>query len=172
MPRIRKSDAQHARDGTRRADRQAPRVVRPDEALKVLPKPPAGLPKSALPHWREIGGLLVARRVLTVGDLFLLASLASTLAMEAKAAAEVERDGLTVEGATGGRKKHPAVAVIETARRDAMLMFKALGLTPTTRDQTQAAPGGGGKRKAASPPWAADDDDPEDEAVGRKYFAD
>jgi P27 family predicted phage terminase small subunit len=63
-----------------------------------------------------------------------------TLASETEAREMLQREGLTVPTADGGRKPHPAVRVAETARAQAARLLDAFGLTPQGRQSIDVAP--------------------------------
>ena len=86
----------------------------------------------------------------------MLELLANTLAAEAKARAVLYRDGLTTAAGSGGTKKHPAAAVAETARSQALAMMREFGLTPRARQSVDRAPASGVNpfsRDGQASPW-------------------
>jgi P27 family predicted phage terminase small subunit len=53
--------------------------------------------------------------------------------LERQASDTLQREGFMVSTAAGGHKPHPALRVLEGARRDAARMREAFGLTPRAR---------------------------------------
>ena len=138
MPAQRKNTALKRIQGTARADR-APRVDY-SARLTEAPPAPAGMAVTAVRHWDHVAAAAVGIGTLTAADLPMLELLANTLAAEADARAALDRDGLTTEAGSGGRKKHPAAAVAETARGQAVALFREFGLSPRSRQGVDQAP--------------------------------
>ena len=155
MPAQRKPAAVKRLQGTARADR-APRVDY-STRLTETPPAPASLRPAAIPHWNRVAAAAVGIGTLTAADVPLLELLANTLAAEAGARAALDRDGLTTEAGSGGRKKHPAAAIAETARGQALAMFREFGLSPRSRQGVDRAPGVAHNpfsRDGGPSPWA------------------
>ena len=139
MPAPRKTTTLKRLQGTARADR-APKLDY-SARLDQPPPAPASLRPDAVPHWKRIAAAAVGIGTLTAADLPMLELLANTLAAEADARAALDRDGLTTEAGSGGRKKHPAAAIAETARGQALALFREFGLSPKSRQGVEPAPG-------------------------------
>lgn len=77
---------------------------------------------------------------LTQADLRAFELLAVTLAAEAEAREVIQREGLTVLTADGGRKPHPAVRIAETARAQAARLLSGFGLCPKGRQSLDPPP--------------------------------
>jgi P27 family predicted phage terminase small subunit len=138
MPAERKSAARKRLQGTARADRQP----HADYAsrLRELPPAPRSLPPDARRIWRNLAAITVGLGVLTAADLPLLELLVVTIGAEAHARATLKADGLTIGAGSGGRKKHPAAAIAETARSQALTMMREFGLSPKARQSVDTAP--------------------------------
>ena len=138
----RKSTAQHRLEGTYRASRHGLRAVnagarpaREDEALA----PPEGLRPSALELWRRFVTAYPSR---FAGDLPALVALeafvrASDRHHQAREA--IDRDGILLKGARGGRRPHPALRVEHVAASDMLRALQSLKLgreepTPVAED--------------------------------------
>ena len=155
MPAPRKTTALKRLQGTARADR----VPKVDYARRLdqPPPAPATLAAAAVLHWNRIAAATVGLGVLTEADLSLLELLSNTLAAEAEARTALTRDGLTTAAGSGGTKKHPAAAVAETARSQALAMMREFGLTPRARQSVDRAPASGVNpfsRDGEASPWA------------------
>ena len=155
MPAQRKPAAVKRLQGTARADR-APRV---DYAARLTAPPPAPatMRPDAIPHWQRVAAAAVGIGTLTAADLPMLELLVNTLAAEADARAALDRDGLTTAAGSGGTKKHPAAAIAETARGQAVALFREFGLSPRSRQGVDQAPSGGVNafaRDGVPSPWA------------------
>jgi len=154
MPAHRKSRAAKLLTSTDRPDRRtrAPESGR----LNVAPEPPATLSAGAAAEWRELAPAAVWLGTLAGTDLRAFALLTETLATEAAARAELAIGGMTVAmaGDGGGRKSHPAVRIMETARTQATRLLAEFGLTPRGRAGVDTAPMGSPAR--ATPPTGPD----------------
>src|SRR5918997_6578414 len=121
----------------------APRDARdPTARLDEAPEPPAHLSARAAAEWRRLAPVAAELGSLTEADLRGFELLAETLATEAEARAAVEREGHAVPTAGGGRKPHPAVRVMETARAQAARLLAEFGLTPKGRRGLDPPPRG------------------------------
>jgi P27 family predicted phage terminase small subunit len=110
------------------------------ERLVAAPPPPAVLTRPSAAEWRLLAAELVARGTLTSGDLRALQLLAETLAMESALRETLQREGVTVRGADGVTKSHPALRGLESARNAAHRMLNDFGLTPRAREGVGVAP--------------------------------
>lgn len=139
MPAQRKTTALKRLQGTARADR-APRL---DYSARLTEAPPApkGMATTAARHWDHVAAAAVGIGTLTAADLPMLELLANTLAAEADARTALDRDGFTTDAGSGGKKKHPAAAIAETARAQALALFREFGLSPRSRQGVDQAPG-------------------------------
>jgi phage terminase small subunit len=66
----------------------------------------------ALKYWRALGPSLLEAGSLTARSAPQFAMLCRLLAAAALAAAEIERDGVTIASRSGARKQHPAFGVL------------------------------------------------------------
>jgi P27 family predicted phage terminase small subunit len=138
MPARRISPALKTLRGTAREDRRPKR----DFAARLAraPSPPVCLSELAAREWRGLAPAAAALGTLTAADLRAFELLAVTLATEAEAREVLQREGLTVSTADGGRKGHPAIKTIETARAQAARLLEAFGLTPRGRQALDTPP--------------------------------
>lgn len=130
MGRPRKPQLDLVLQGTARPDRMAAqgRVSEPDLlALTDAPPPPKGLSREAGAHWRQQATLLVARRVLTEGDLVALEAWSRAAGLLCQADREIQRDGILVAGPRGGRYPHPAIGVRRAAAAEVYRWTAAFG---------------------------------------------
>lgn len=131
--RPRKPSVEKERAGTARKHRTPQHET---ERVAALPDPPAHLDEDEARTWREIGGLLLDRRVMTAGDAVALEALAVAY-VEWRRAREVLRElGTTYDLATKtGSVMHyprPEVAQRDDAWRRVMVGCSHFGLTPAT----------------------------------------
>jgi P27 family predicted phage terminase small subunit len=138
MPAVRKSSSKKRLAGTDRKDRRP----RADYASRLItpPPPPRTLPPQARPIWRQIAAAAVGICTLTRADLPLLELLVTTLHTEAEARRALAAEGMTTQTGTGGRKRHPAAALAEAARSQALAMLREFGLSPKARQTVDTAP--------------------------------
>jgi P27 family predicted phage terminase small subunit len=123
--------------GTDRPDRRPKND--PAERLSTAPRAPKSLGQRATAIWRELSPVAVSLGTLRAADLAGFRLLCETLATAAEATETVATEGLTIETANGQRK-HPCVAVMETARAQARTLLAEFGLTPKGRQGVDAAP--------------------------------
>jgi P27 family predicted phage terminase small subunit len=138
MPAHRTSTVTKLLRGTDRADRKPKRDFA--ARLNRAPPPPAHLSERAQGEWKAVGKAAVGVGTLTQGDLRAFELLAVTLATEAEAREVIAAEGMTVNTGDGGKKPHPAVRMMETARTQAASLLAAFGLTPKSRQSIDQAP--------------------------------
>jgi P27 family predicted phage terminase small subunit len=66
--------------------------------------------------------------------------LCETLASEAELRELLKKEGLTIPGADGNLKAHPAVKMLEMSRNQAHRLLNDFGLTPRAREGVAIAP--------------------------------
>jgi len=148
--------------GTARPDRGA--KADPAARLVEAPKPPAHLSERAAVEWHRLAPAAVGLGTLSAADLRAFELLAETLATAEEARLTVAAEGYSTGTADGGRKPHPAVRVMETARAQAARLLDAFGLTPRGRQGVDPAPlpkadnpfarlGHAGREGQQSDPW-------------------
>jgi P27 family predicted phage terminase small subunit len=137
MPNPRRSTREKTLTGTLRADRE----LKTDftERLTEPPPPPEQLAPDAAEIWNTIAAAAVGIGTLTAADLPLLGLLVSTMNAEATARATLATEGMTITAGSGGLKKHPAAAIAEAARSQALQMLKEFGLSPKARQSVDTA---------------------------------
>lgn len=108
---------------------------------------PAWLDGVAVEVWESLAPDLERQGVLTPWDVEAFAMACDAVATYRAARALVDAEGLTVEGAKGGRVKHPMLQVM----RDSLTSFASLasrfGLTPS--DRAKLSIGGDDEPKGA-----------------------
>lgn len=124
--------------GTRRRDRLAkPGAL---DRLESAPAAPAGLSPAAVLEWDWLARTTVDTGVLTRADLRALELLAQALAHESALRAAIAADGMTIPGAGGSRKAHPAIAGLGSCQSRASKMLEGFGLTPASRQTVDVRP--------------------------------
>jgi P27 family predicted phage terminase small subunit len=125
--------------GTYRPSRDNRRAPKPAPGA---PLPPEWLGPAALPRWAELVEQLEVSRVLTKADRTALGLLADALSEYVAHRATVEQEGATyVKGSRGRstlKRPRPEVALAREARRDAVRLLEAFGLTPASRNRVEA----------------------------------
>ena len=116
----------------------------PSDRLDKCPAPPRHLSERARVEWRRLGPVAVALGTLTRADLRAFELLVETLATETTAREEVTASGYSVPTGDGGQKPHPAVRIMEEARRQSRALLSDFGLTPKGRGTVKPAPAGDG----------------------------
>jgi P27 family predicted phage terminase small subunit len=128
--------------GTLRPDRESQGIeIEAGSKLSEAPPARAGLSDLARAHWDELAPLAVSMEILTPADLPLLKLACKTLATADELEAAITKEGFTIACATGGRKAHPAMKALETARNAAHRMLNDFGLSPKARKFVSKAPG-------------------------------
>jgi P27 family predicted phage terminase small subunit len=161
--------------GTARRDRERS-APRPSGGVRA-PRPPADLSEEARKHWSKLAPICMRLGVLGEADLVAFRLLTETLGTASAAEAAIKADGITVTAGSGGKKAHPALKMLETARNQATRMLIEFGLTPRARQAVGLPAGprvGGTSRWSALDAYLATDprlSDPDDDA-SEKYFAD
>jgi P27 family predicted phage terminase small subunit len=106
--------------------------------------PPEWLDEIAAQMWGIICPRLCKERVLAVTDLHNLEAFCSAYSTFRLAETEVRNNGLTVEGATGGLVKNPALTAKNEALRQIATFGSMLGLDPSARGRLMNPSGNGG----------------------------
>lgn len=156
--------------GTFRNDRHgaAAAAEKATPTLTKLPGAPKTFGADARDAWRRVGRELIARKVLTKGDLMALEDYCRTVAIVAAAQRQLDAHAvshpaspMTIAGPQG-EKPHPCVAVIRQGNAEARRFYQEFGLTPSSRRRvpavavdTKPAPTGWDKVGATPPPQAS-----------------
>lgn len=124
-------------------------VIPGSSPVTEVPTPPAWLSPDGKAEWKRVAPILIEQRqVITLADLFSLASYCCAVGQVAEASRAITKDGLTFK-APSGPKVHPAVRVRSDGMTQARLLAGELGLTPMSRSRPAM-------REPAAP--ASDDD--------------
>lgn len=103
-------------------------------------EPPAHLNERQASEWRALMPAVVALGTISRADLRAFELLCVTLAAETEAREAIQRDGMTIEAGSGGKKAHPALKAAETARMQAKQLLESFGLTPKGRQSIDVLP--------------------------------
>jgi P27 family predicted phage terminase small subunit len=104
------------------------------------PDAPSWLKGEAKKAWEELVPILMDAGVLTKADKMALAGLCRYWADWLEAQRKVEKDGITVMGALGGLKPHPAIAIANAAWANVVKGCAMFGIDPADRSNVKAAP--------------------------------
>jgi len=126
-----KSILDHIHRGTYRKDRHEGRGSK--KRLDALPEPPESLPEAAKEIWRKEVAQLFEATAISPKDLPALVDLVMAAYHSQLAAADLEKNGLTLTvDLKAGRKviANPAWRVYQDAQRILLALRKEFGLTP------------------------------------------
>lgn len=119
-------------------------IVGGSSPVTELPQAPDWLSADACAEWdRLVPVLITERKTLTTADLGTLTSYCVAMGQIVECSRRIQTDGLFVDTKTG-LKKHPAVAMRDSATTQARLLAAELGLTPVSRSRRGGGGGGGG----------------------------
>ncbi len=108
----------------------------------ALPKPPNHLDARAKKYYKEMGGQLVAMRVMTTADRDALALLAQTYSDWVRAKQDLDKYGMTMEQRDrSGRLTvvtNPAWRIANAAAKNYHRLLIEFGLTPSSRTRIEA----------------------------------
>ena len=102
-------------------------------ATPTTPPPPAWLSESAKETWCELAPLLASEGRLEKIHERAFTCYCTACGMMTDAAAAIARDGATVKGRRGGKVRHPACAVWNSASQQVLAFGKLFGLSPASR---------------------------------------
>ena len=125
--------------GTARADRQNPNA--PVFAVAAPPRPSFldDDPQAAVLYEVAVATLM-KMAVVTESDSLALSMLADQLSRYLDMRKTVRDEGMTIEGARGGRIAHPLMTHLNAGYSNIHKMLVQYGLTAATRDNVDAAP--------------------------------
>jgi P27 family predicted phage terminase small subunit len=124
--------------GTARADRTPKLSAR--ERLTQASDPPQSLSDYARQEWAQLMPALVELGTACACDLRALELLCECLSTERELREVLRREGLTIPGADGNQKTHPAAKLLETSRSQAHRLLADFGLTPRGRQGVDVPP--------------------------------
>lgn len=111
-----------------------PQLVVDNDPVRTSPRAPAWLSDEAKAEWRRVCPVLVARRILTVGDLGSLENYCVAMGTVREMERTLQDEGHFVQTAHGP-KKHPAAGIQADFLNKARLLAAELGLTPVSRSR-------------------------------------
>lgn len=123
-------------EGTARKDRENPKepAGAPLEALPV----PAGLTEREAAAWVELAAVVAPMRIVAPSDMPAFRQMVTTWAVADEAWETVKREGqfFTVTTESGQvHRKHPAVEVLFSAKKQLSVELSRFGLTPADRQR-------------------------------------
>ncbi|RFP32428.1 phage terminase small subunit P27 family [Duganella sp. BJB476] len=119
----------------------------PDFGMVVNIDPPEWIVGTARDMWLRVTPLLCKQKILQVTDLHNVEAFCMAYGNWRMAAIDVAKNGVVVEGATGGPIKNPALTVINESARQFATFGAMLGLDPGSRARLT----GVGKKKEDNP---------------------
>jgi len=124
--------------GTARVDRHPKPTAL--ERLRAVPPAPGHLSVRAKLEWVPLATACVELGTLTSADLRGLELLAEVLATETELRELLKTEGMTIPGADGNSKSHPACKLLESTRNQAARLLSDFGLTPKGRQGVDVYP--------------------------------
>lgn len=115
----------------------------PDFGLATDIDPPEWIIGHARDMWLRVASPLLEQKVLQLTDLHNLEAFCIAYGTFRAAAEDVQKNGVVVEGATGGPIKNPALTALNEADKQMSTFGSLLGLDPASRQRLV----GGGKKK-------------------------
>lgn len=100
---------------------------------------PEWLSSDAKTMWQLVTGELLREGVLAVTDLHNVEAFCTSYSNWRLAQQEIDKNGITVEGAMGGLQKNPAVTVANESLRQIVTFGALLGLDPSSRSRLMGA---------------------------------
>jgi P27 family predicted phage terminase small subunit len=110
------------------------------ERLTETPPAPLELDPFARREWAALAPLAIELGVLCKADLRAFQLLCEVLSSERELRDLLKKEGLTIPGADGNLKSHPAVSMLEKTRSQAHRLLADFGLTPKGRQSVDIAP--------------------------------
>lgn len=107
----------------------------PRPATGRLPSAPRFLGDEARKEWKRLAPRLHAVGLLTEADHDALALYCETWAMWKRAEEQVRRKGEVVKTTNGNVIQNPYLAIANRAKRDALLLLREFGMTPSARSR-------------------------------------
>lgn len=138
MPNYPKSTTHKTLRGTYRDDRT--KRINPETIPESCPEPPETLSQGALVEWLALAPTAWEQGTLVDADLRAFSLLCEVLATETSARELIVQEGTTIDAGSGGKKAHPALKQMETARSQATRLLESFGLTPRSRTNVEIKP--------------------------------
>ena len=107
----------------------------PKPAAGRLPSAPRFLGDEARKEWKRLAPRLYAVGLLTEADHDALALYCETWATWKRAEEQVRRKGEVVKTTNGNVIQNPYLAIANRAKRDALLLLREFGMTPSARSR-------------------------------------
>lgn len=115
----------------------------PDFGLATDIDPPDWIVGHAKDMWQRVAPLLLKQKVLQLTDLHNVEAFCTAYGTFRAASEHVQKNGVVVEGATGGPIKNPALTALNEADKQMIAFGSLLGLDPASRQRLVGA----GKRQ-------------------------
>ena len=111
-----------------------------DDRLSADTPVPSTLSPEGAEEWHGLIATLAELGTARAADLRAVELLCEVLADEKTLRETIRREGLTIPGADGNQKTHPAAKLLESTRNQAHRLMADFGLTPKGRVQVKAQP--------------------------------
>ena len=105
----------------------------PKYALIDVPPPPDSAREASQREWRRLAPIVFKLGYTTPADLRALELLCDVLATTKELEAVIAEEGALIDAGSGGKKAHPALRILESARKQAHVLLRDFGLTPSSR---------------------------------------
>lgn len=100
---------------------------------RAIPEPPIELDDRAMGRWRDVTGLLHRAGILRTSDAAVLARYCVMWSQWSRCVEDVQRNGMTVRGARGGKVANPAATHARALSEHLMRIEDRFGLSATAR---------------------------------------
>ena len=136
--------------GTHRADRHGDVA---DEIqftpVSVLPPAPGFFDEMASFEWHRVGPELVAKELLTEGDLAAFTMYCLSVSRVVAAERMIAKDGMMILTPQGFLQAHPAIAIARQCGAEVRKFAQEFGMTPSARTRVRTSPPAADKPKSA-----------------------
>jgi P27 family predicted phage terminase small subunit len=119
----------------------------PDFGLVTNVEPPEWIQGIAREMWERVTPLLCQQRILQLSDIHIVEGFCIAYGNWRAAQDHVNKNGIVIEGATGGPIKNPALTELNAAAKQMVMFGGQLGLDPVSRQRLT----GGSKGKSDNP---------------------
>ena len=134
MSRKKVSDEEKILRGTFRADRAREKTItiRPG-ILTEMPKAPGFLGDEAAKIWKDLGGLLVEKKILDAADLLLFSALCTNAGLIIEAARSIKAEGFRKYLSDRNSQTSCALSALHKASASLVGLSNRFGLSPVDR---------------------------------------
>jgi P27 family predicted phage terminase small subunit len=100
---------------------------------EISPKPPSWLSKEAKVHWDRVAIMAARNNTLSENYFYTFGLLCESMADLVYLQTIIRKEGLTIPGADGNVKAHPALRQLESCRAHVLKMLESFGLSAKSK---------------------------------------